>query len=97
MLLKFSLAITGFTILSPEERARAVVRGSIWDDIDEHLGAGDLYRARAHLQSALGYHAEGNILGFSEQEHQRLTATLADVERRIATRETQLATSGGDP
>ncbi len=91
------LAITGFTILSPEERARAIVRESIWKDIEDNMGGGDLYRARAHLRSALGYYAEGNILGFSENERRRLEATLEDVDRRLAARDVEAATAGGTP
>jgi serine/threonine protein kinase len=36
-----ALAITGFTILAPEERAREIVRQSIFDDIEEHIAVGD--------------------------------------------------------
>jgi hypothetical protein len=91
------LAITGFTILSPEKRARAIVRDAIWDDIDEHLSNGDLYRARAHLDSALGYHREGNVFGFSDEEHVRLERMLTDVDEKIAARETRLGAPGEPP
>jgi hypothetical protein len=78
-----SLAITGFTILSPEQRAREIVRQSIFDDIEEHLAVGDSYRARAGIRFALRYFEGGNIFGFSEEDHDLLQAKLASVEREI--------------
>jgi len=78
-----SLAITGFTILSPEKRARELIRESIWDDIEEHIATGDYYRARAEIHFALRYHEGGNIFGFSEESYQALTEELAKVEREI--------------
>ena len=78
-----SLAITGFTILSPEQRAREVVRESIWEDIEEHIGVGDYYRARAGIQFAIRYSEEGNIFSFSEEDRALLDERLAQVEREI--------------
>jgi hypothetical protein len=77
------LAITGFTILSPEERARSIVRDSMLDDITEHLESGDLYRARVGIQSALAFSDEGNIFDFSSDEVVELEEMLEDVERQI--------------
>jgi serine/threonine protein kinase len=78
-----SLAITGFTILSPEQRAREIVRQSIFDDIEEHLAVGDSYRARAGIRFALRYFEGGNIFGFSEEDHVLLQDKLTAVEREI--------------
>jgi len=86
-----SLAITGFTVLSPEQRARRVIRDSIWDDIEEHIAAGDHYRARAGIRSALRYHEGENIFDFTQENYEALTEELAKVEREIeaAEREAQ--------
>jgi hypothetical protein len=78
-----SLAITGFTILSPEQRAREIVRQSIFDNIEEHIATGDFYRARAGVQFALRYFGGGNIFSFSEEDHDFLQEKLATVEREI--------------
>jgi serine/threonine protein kinase len=95
-----SLAITGFTFLSPEERAREVVRSSILEDIEEHIEVGDLYRARAGIKFALGYLEEGNLFAFSDEDRALLEGRLETVERRIeeserAAREAIGATAAG--
>jgi len=79
-----SLAITGFTILSPEERAREAIRQSIWDNIEEHIAVGDYYRAREAILSALRYHEGANIFSISQENYEALTEELAKVERKIA-------------
>ena len=81
--MSLALAITGFTILSPEERAREIIRSSIWEDIDEHLEVGDLYRARAAIHFALRYTEEGNIFSFSQEDMDRLQTELTRVNREI--------------
>jgi len=78
-----SLAITGFTLLSPEKRARELIRESIWDDIEEHIAVGDYYRARAGIRFALRYHEGGNLFGFSEESYEALKKELVKVEHQI--------------
>jgi hypothetical protein len=78
-----ALAITGFTILAPEQRAREIVRQSIFDDIEEHIATGDFYRARAGVQFALRYHEGGNIFSFSEENTEFLQQQLSLIEREI--------------
>jgi serine/threonine protein kinase len=78
-----SLAITGFTILSPEQRAREIVRQSIFEDIEEHIAIGDFYRARAGVRFALRYSESGNIFSFSEEDHDFLQQQLSMIEREI--------------
>jgi serine/threonine protein kinase len=81
--MSISLAITGFTILSPEQRARKIVRQSIFDDIEEHIAIGDFYRARAGIKFALRYYESRNIFTFSEEDHDLLQERLGVVEREI--------------
>jgi len=78
-----SLAITGFTILSPEERARQMIRDSIWNDIEEHIAVGDYYRAREGIRFALRYHEKNNIFDFSQENYEALTEELIKVELKI--------------
>ena len=78
-----SLAITGFTILSPEQRAREIVRQSIFDDIEGHIATGDFYRARAGIRFALRYYGGGNIFSFSEEDHEFLQQQLSMIDREI--------------
>ena len=82
-----SLAITGFTILSPEQRARQVVRESIFEDIEEHFAAGDYYRARAGINFALRYYEGGNLFEFSEEDSEFLREKLIAIEGEIETSE----------
>ena len=78
-----ALAITGFTILSPEQRAREIVRQSIFEDIEEHISVHDYYRARAGVQFALRYYDGDNIFDFSEEDHDFLLEKLDVVEGEI--------------
>ena len=89
------LAITGFTILSPEQRARGVVRDAIWKDIREHIAVGDFYRARAEIQFALRYFEKGNLFGFSEDDYEALEEELAKVESEIEAAERVMAAAAG--
>jgi hypothetical protein len=82
-----ALAITGFTILSPEQRAREIVRQSIFDDIEEQIANGDFYRARANIRFALRYFDGGNIFSFSEEDHELLQEQLTTVEHEIEIKE----------
>jgi serine/threonine protein kinase len=82
-----SLAITGFTILSPEQRAREIVRQSIFEDIEEHIAVGDFYRARSGIGFALRYYGGGNIFSFSEEDHDFLLQQLSMIEREIEIKE----------
>ena len=78
-----ALAVTGFTILSPDERATKIVRDSMLDKIREHLETGDSFRARAEIQTALRYSEVGNTFGFSQEDHDLLLEKLAEVEHQI--------------
>jgi serine/threonine protein kinase len=78
-----ALAITGFTILSPDERATKIVRDSMLDEIREHLETGDLYRARAQIRTTRRYAEVGNAFGFSQEDRDLLAEKLAEVERQI--------------
>ena len=81
--LTIALAITGFTILSPEQRARRIVRESILNDIREHVEVGDYFRARAGINLALRFSEKDNIFAFSEEENELLQAELTEIERKI--------------
>ncbi len=85
--LTIALAITGFTIFSPEQRARRIVRESILNGIQEHVEVGDYFRARAGINFALRFSEEDNVFAFSEEEYEFLQAELAEIERKIAAEE----------
>jgi serine/threonine protein kinase len=97
--MSIALAITGFTILSPEQRAREIVRQSIFDNIEEHIATGDFYRARAGIQFALRYFEGGNIFNFSEEDRDFLQQQLPMIEREIEINEhtaREASTTAGD-
>jgi hypothetical protein len=77
------------------------VRESIFEDIEEHMAAGDFYRARAGIDFALRYFAGGNLFDFSEEDHDLLLGKLATVEHEIeigerAAHEASKAAAAGD-
>lgn len=87
--LAIALAITGFTILSPEQRARRIVRESILSGIEEHIRNGDYFRARAGVNSALRFFEGNNVFGFSDEEYDLLQDQLAEIERKIEAAEAE--------
>jgi len=78
-----ALAITGFTILSPDLRAVAIVRESILEGIRTSIEAGDYHRARAEINVALRNVDKRNIFGFSDAEHELLRQELENAEGKI--------------
>jgi len=78
-----ALAITGFTILSPDHRAAAIVRESILEGIRTSIEAGDYHRARAEINVALRNVEKRNIFGFSDAEHELLRQGLENAEGKI--------------
>ena len=92
-----SLAITGFTILSPEKRARQIVRDSIFGDIEEHVGVGDYYRARAEIRFALRYLEGLNIFEFSDDDHEVLLERLGFVDGEIEAAERSVREAADAP
>ncbi len=79
----YALAITGFTVLSPDERAIAILRQSFFDEIQTSIEMGDLFRARARLRSTRRMYEEGNLFEFDEADYGLMRAELEKVEKRI--------------
>ena len=97
-----SFAITGFTILAPERRAREIVRQSVFEDIEEHIATGDFYRARAGIQFALRYSEGANIFNFSDEDldflqrqHQMVEREI-EINERAAQDQIEAAVGGGE-
>ena len=91
----YSLAVTGFTILSPDERAITILRQSLLDEIHTLIESEDLFRARARIQSALRNYENGNLVELSAADYELLTSELEITEQRI---ENAVPTSGSaDP
>jgi len=76
----YALAITGFTVLSPDERSIAILRQSTLDEIRTAIDRGDIFRARARIRSAMRMYEEGNLFDFDEADYELLRAELAEVE-----------------
>lgn len=79
----YALAVTGFTILSPDDRAIAILRQSALDEVRTLIEVEDLYRARATIQGALRNYEDGNLLELSPADHDLLLTQLAETERKI--------------
>jgi serine/threonine protein kinase len=79
----YALAVTGFTILSPDHRAITILRQSILEKIRTRIETGDIYRARATIRRALRDYEEGNLVEFSPAEYELLLKELDETERKI--------------
>ena len=78
-----AVAITGYTILAPDDRAISVIREETLEEISALIEQGELYRARAEILVALRGAEERNIFGFSEEELSLMRSSLATVEREL--------------
>jgi serine/threonine protein kinase len=74
-----AMAITGFTIFSPDQRALEIVREGLLDSVRDHVRAGNLEHAVAQIELALDFSRGENIFGFSETD----VGTLRDELRKI--------------
>jgi hypothetical protein len=79
----YALAVTGFTILSPDDRAITILRQSILDKVRTHIENRDFVRARATIRRALRDYEDGNLVEFSAAEHELLLEKLDEAERKI--------------
>jgi serine/threonine protein kinase len=79
----YALAVTGFTILSPDDRAITILRQSILDEIRTFIEVEDLFRARATIRRALRNYEDGNLLELSSTDHDLLLSELENTERKI--------------
>jgi serine/threonine protein kinase len=79
----YALAVTGFTILSPDDRAITILRQSILDKVRTQIEKRDFVRARATIRRALRDYEDGNLVEFSAAEHELLLKKLEEAERKI--------------
>jgi hypothetical protein len=78
-----ALAITGFTILSPDQRAIDIVRETVLSEIQTLVERGDWRRARARIEMTLRNSEARNVFGLSDNELEALRAQLHTAERQI--------------
>ncbi len=78
-----ALAITGFTLDSSDNRARAIVRRSIQDNIQDHMEIRDYPRAKAEIEFAMRWFEGGNIFSFTEEDYRELAEQMTRVEAII--------------
>jgi serine/threonine protein kinase len=81
----YALAITGFTVLSPDRRATTILRQSILDGVQNLIADGEVFRARARIRSAMDMYETGNLFEFDEADYESLRIELAKVEHLIET------------
>lgn len=79
----YALAITGFTVLSPDERAITILRQSTLDEIRTSIDVGNLFRARARILSAMKMYEEGNLFEFDDADYMLLQNELEKVQTKI--------------
>jgi serine/threonine protein kinase len=80
-----AIAITGYTILSPDDRAISVIRETTLDEISALIERGDYYRAQAEIQVTLRGVEKRNIFEFSDEEIALIRSKLTTVERELDT------------
>ena len=79
----YALAITGFTVLSPDERAVAILRQSTLDEIQSSVELGDFFRARAKIRGVIRMYEAGNLFEFDEADYLLLRTELEKIEATI--------------
>jgi len=78
-----AMAITGFTIFSPEKRALDIIREGLLDTVRDHVRAGNLEHAVAQIELALDFSGGQNLFGFSENEVGTLREDLRKIRAEI--------------
>jgi len=76
-------AIMGYTIFSPEARAREITRNAYLSSISDALEVGDYIHARVQINYALADVSDQNFMDFKETQIAWLNERLAEVERAI--------------
>jgi hypothetical protein len=76
-------AITGFTLFSPDERARAILRQDWFGRIDLLLEEGRHVAAKAHIERLLLSYERRNFFGLTESDAAELQAALAEIEQAL--------------
>jgi len=69
-------AAVGFSVLGPDDRARALARARLFGELDRALAEGNLLRVRIVAEKSLRNYREGNLLRLSEAEAERLQSLL---------------------
>ncbi len=78
-----AMAITGFTIFSPDQRALEIIRGGLLESVRDHVKAGNLEHAVAQIELALDFSKGQNLFGFSENEVGTLREELRKIKAEI--------------
>ncbi len=81
-----AMAITGFTIFSPEKRALEIIREGLLHTVKDHVKAGNLEHAVAQIELALDFSGGQNLFGFSENEVGTLREDLKEIKAEIEER-----------
>ncbi|MCK5378550.1 MAG: protein kinase, partial [Acidobacteria bacterium] len=81
-----AMAITGFTIFSPDQQALEIIRDGLLDGVRDHVKAGNLEHAIAQIELALDFSRGQNLFGFSENEVGTLREELRKIKAEIEDR-----------
>ncbi len=88
-----AMAITGFTIFSPDQQALEIIREGLLDTVRDHVKAGNLERAIAQIELALDFSKGQNLFGFSEHEVGSLRDELREIKAEIEGRQGRTSVS----
>ncbi len=78
-----AMAITGFTIFSPDQQALEIIREGLLDSVRDHVKAGNLEHVIAQIELALDFSRGQNLFGFSENEVGTLREELRKIKAEI--------------
>jgi hypothetical protein len=81
--LSMAAAVAGFTIYSPDERARQILRDETVREIEYLVDSGHLARARVKLAYAVRMAEARNPLDLSRDEIHWLRRTASEVEAAL--------------
>lgn len=81
-----AMAIAGFTIVSPDQRAVGIVRDSLLEGVREQIEIGNFPSAIARIELALDFSKGENLFGFSEDEVGTLREELNSLKAEIVGR-----------
>lgn len=75
-------AVTGFTVLHPDDKARAILRERSLAKIDEAMRGGRWFEARLRVENLLTQASAANVLGWKPDEIASLGEKLGEIRAK---------------
>jgi serine/threonine protein kinase len=85
-----AFSITGFTLFTPEERARKIIRDDFRSSVRTAIDGGQLYRARGTILFLIQTYEGRNLFDISAETYDQMKVLLEDLERQIVERDGEI-------